>query len=277
MNGDGMQLPRVLLLGGLLVVAAAAVWAIGNASAGNPTPVADRRQGEVPSSQDSNSHSGSPTHAVAVAASNPPTSTSQAVVGTVVSEEGRSGQHVDQDGKFPVTIRKPAGRPWVELGPPGALGAHDSKGKPLTVACSTCHAARPPNLANRASADLDEFHQNLTFAHGNLTCLACHNPRDYDTLHLADGRSVEYPEVMTLCGQCHGTKTRDYEHGAHGGMTGYWDLSQGPRMRLNCVDCHPPHDPRFPLMKPTFKTRDRFLSGASSADQGRPGGSSHER
>jgi len=167
--------------------------------------------------------------------------------------------------KFAVTIRKPAGPPRIDL------GMTDVMGEPVTAACSICHATRPANEANRRPADLDEFHQNLAFAHGKVSCLSCHNPKDYDTLRLADGRSVEYAEVMTLCGQCHGPQTRDYEHGAHGGMNGYWDLSRGPRTRNNCVDCHDPHAPSFPAMMPTFKPRDRFLEGINH-----PKESSHE-
>jgi len=155
--------------------------------------------------------------------------------------------------KFAVTIRKPTGPPRVDL------GLKDAHGQPVTAACSTCHTTRAPNIENRKPADLDEFHQSLGFAHGNVTCLSCHNPDDYDTLRLADGRKVEFTEVMTLCGQCHGPQTRDYHHGAHGGMIGYWDLSRGPRVRNNCVDCHNPHTPKFPKMKPTFKPKDRFL------------------
>ncbi len=152
-----------------------------------------------------------------------------------------------------VTIRKPAGPPRVEL------GVVDAHGNQVTAACSTCHATRPPNVNNRTTASLNEFHQNVTVSHGSVSCLSCHNPGDYDTLHLADGRTVEFTNVMTLCAQCHGPQTRDYQHGAHGGMTGHWDLSRGPRMRNNCVDCHDPHSPGFPAMKPTFKPRDRFL------------------
>jgi len=155
--------------------------------------------------------------------------------------------------KYAVTIRKPAGPPRV------SLGAVDATGQPATAACSTCHTTRPANLENRSQADLDEFHQTLGFAHGSVTCFSCHNPDDYDTLRLADGRSLPYTDVMTLCGQCHGTQMRDYRHGAHGGMNGYWDLSRGPRTRNNCIDCHDPHAPQFPAMQPTFKPRDRFL------------------
>ncbi len=166
---------------------------------------------------------------------------------------------------FPVTVRKPSGPPRLDTGLRAPSGA------PVTAACSTCHATRPPNQDNRSPTDLDEFHQALSFAHGKVSCLSCHNPNDYDALHLADGKLVEYSEVMTLCAQCHGPQTRDYEHGAHGGMTGYWDLSRGPRVRNNCVDCHDPHSPGLPAMQPTFKPRDRFLednheSGAGEHD-----------
>ena len=55
---------------------------------------------------------------------------------------------------------------------------------------------------------------------------------------------------MTLCAQCHGPQFRDYQHGAHGGMTGYWDLTKGGRMRNNCIDCHDPHAPKYPTVTP---------------------------
>lgn len=246
MGGRVVGVHRVLLTGGLLAVTVGASWALHNTTQDNRTAGADRRPPGVAS-----------THGEA-------------------GQRGILQRDIQQVGRFPVTIRKPAGPPRVELGAHGALGGKDAAGKSVTVACSTCHATRPPNFAIRESADLDEFHQNLAYAHGKVSCLSCHNSQNYDTLHLADGSSVEYSEVMTLCAQCHGPKTRDYQHGAHGGMTGYWDLSRGPRTRNNCVDCHAPHAPRFPAMKPTFKPRDRFLSGPRNVEKGFPGGSSHE-
>lgn len=159
-----------------------------------------------------------------------------------------------QAKRYEVTINRPAGPPRVGTGMVGA------NGEEMTVACSTCHAVRPPNFENRQASDLNEFHAGLTFVHGNLTCLSCHNSGDYDSLALANGTRIEYPDVMQLCAQCHGKQMTDYEHGAHGGMNGYWDLSRGPRTRNNCIDCHDPHSPAFPAMQPTFKPRDRFLS-----------------
>jgi len=256
-----------MLAGGLLVVAASAGWALRNTTEENLTPVAVSRQSDVSSAHSSKS----PTKTAEPNAPSPSAS-SPIIASPVNSDQEEPNQH----GRFSVTIRKPAGPPRVDLGAHNALGGHDATGKPLTVACSTCHATRSANITTRESADLDEFHQGMVFAHGNVTCISCHNPDNYDTLHLANGSSVEYSDVMTLCAQCHGPKTRDYKHGAHGGMNGYWDLSRGPRTRNNCVDCHAPHTPRFPVMKPTFKPRDRFLGDAKGDKTGHPGVSTHE-
>lgn len=155
--------------------------------------------------------------------------------------------------RFPLTIRKPNG-------PPRAFtGINDIHGHPVTVACSTCHATRQPNFENKTVADLNEFHGNLAFSHGSVSCLSCHNSNDYDALKLADGTRVEFSNVMTLCAQCHGPQMRDYENGVHGGFNGHWDLTQGPQVKNNCIDCHNPHSPQFPKMQPTFKPKDRFL------------------
>lgn len=158
--------------------------------------------------------------------------------------------------RFAVTIRKPDGPPRVDT------GMADAQGDRITASCSTCHATRTPNPQNVTAEDLNEFHGELTFSHGTVRCLSCHNSTDYDALKLADGQRVEFTDVMTLCAQCHGPQMQAYEHGAHGGMTGHWDLTRGPRTKNNCVDCHDPHKPQFPVMKPTFKPYDRFLEPA---------------
>lgn len=159
-------------------------------------------------------------------------------------------------GRFEVVIPRPAGPPRVET------GQTDVRGNAITVACATCHATRSPNLTNKTSADLDEFHGQLRLAHGQITCLSCHNSKDYDALKLADETRVEFADVMTLCAQCHSPQMKDYQHGLHGGMSGHWDLSRGGQTRLNCTQCHDPHQPKFPKMQPTFKPRDRFLESA---------------
>ena len=155
---------------------------------------------------------------------------------------------------FPVHIHAPSGPPVIDLSSTGDA-RHGA-----SVSCAVCHSIREPNFKNQTPGDLDEFHQDMPFAHGKLTCFSCHNPNDYNLLRLADQSALPYTDVMVLCSQCHGPQARDYAHGAHGGMNGYWDLTRGPRVRNNCVDCHDPHVPAFPTMFPTFKPRDRFLT-----------------
>lgn len=161
----------------------------------------------------------------------------------------------------PIIVRAPSGPPRVET------AGSDPHGRVASIACSTCHAIRQANLENRSAATLDEFHRGMSFNHGDITCYACHNPNDSDTLRLADGSSVAYESVMTLCSQCHSKQAESFAHGAHGGMNGHWDLSRGPQMKNNCIDCHDPHVPRYPKMIVGFKPKDRFNEPSNSVHQ----------
>jgi hypothetical protein len=153
----------------------------------------------------------------------------------------------------PVVIRKPSGELGIDT------GVKDDKGNPVLIACATCHTSKPPNPEAKIGVPLTLFHQSLIGKHGELTCISCHNPSDgYKTLRLADGKAVPYSEVMQLCAQCHGQQFNDYKHGAHGGMSGYWDLSKGGRQRNNCIDCHDSHSPKFPTVIPVSGPNDRF-------------------
>lgn len=144
-------------------------------------------------------------------------------------------------------------------GPPMVKTAHlDSQGKPVFVRCATCHAVNEPNRTTHTGEELKAFHQGLKYQHGKLTCVSCHHEKDYDSLRGADNRKIPFANVMELCSQCHGPQARDYAHGAHGGMTGHWDLTKGTRSRNNCVDCHDPHHPAYPKVQPVFPPKDRF-------------------
>lgn len=157
-----------------------------------------------------------------------------------------------------VVIRKPLGHPVIPT------GVVDEKGHPISVGCATCHTTKPVNADAKLGTPLTQFHQGLVGKHGSLSCTSCHNPAEgYGSLRLADGRSVPYSEVMTLCAQCHGPQFRDYQHGAHGGMTGHWDLTKGARVRNNCVNCHDPHAPKYPTVQPARGPNDRFQTGGT--------------
>lgn len=155
---------------------------------------------------------------------------------------------------FAVEINQPARLTSVETGEVDALG------RPLRVACVTCHSLRAPTAPPTSTAELDEFHQGLEFAHGELSCASCHVAGEQRTLRKADGTEVDMRDAMVLCRQCHGQQARAYDHGAHGGMTGHWDLSVGGRVRNHCVDCHDPHVPAFQPMQPAPGPRDRGSS-----------------
>jgi formate-dependent nitrite reductase cytochrome c552 subunit len=146
--------------------------------------------------------------------------------------------------EYSVTIQAPPPAAGI------ATGLQDHSGQAVTAACASCHSTKLPDTSTRRGEDLDQFHHGLQMAHGDRSCLSCHNADDYNSLRLADGTSVAFAESMQLCAQCHGPQFRDYKHGSHGGMTGYWDLTRGARTRNHCMSCHDPHAPAFPTLRP---------------------------
>jgi cytochrome c553 len=164
-------------------------------------------------------------------------------------EERQSRTYADlESGRklYATAIRVSDSKPWIDS------GKKDAKGNAVMISCGTCHDTRNPDFTNNDASKLDEFHQGLKYAHGSQTCLSCHNPDDYNTLKRADGQRLDFNQSMLLCAQCHGPQYRDYQNGSHGGMTGHWDLRQGPRERNSCTDCHDPHHPAYPEVMPVF-------------------------
>jgi hypothetical protein len=154
---------------------------------------------------------------------------------------------------YPVTIVEPAHLRSIETGMTSPIAQE------LRADCASCHSLRENAGLPKSTEELDEFHQGLTFDHGTLACASCHVEGRVDVLRLASGDLVPLPEVMTVCGQCHGSQKRDYDRGAHGGMQGYWDRSRGPQTRNSCVACHDPHAPAYVGGAPVLPPRDRFL------------------
>ncbi len=112
--------------------------------------------------------------------------------------------------------------------------------------CSACHSELP---ANRTRRKLVDMHANIVLKHGPKTmwCFNCHDAKNMDVLHLANGKLIPYTKSYLLCGQCHGDKLRDWKAGVHGKRTGYWN---GRKTYLLCPSCHNPHSPHFKPIKP---------------------------
>jgi hypothetical protein len=112
--------------------------------------------------------------------------------------------------------------------------------------CSQCHS--PDDKVNRVPHAVD-FHDNIVLHHDekNRWCLDCHDARNRDKLHLADGRLVDFTESYRLCGQCHGPTLRNWKAGEHGKRTGSWS---GAKQYLLCPSCHSPHAPHFKPLQP---------------------------
>ncbi|MCA8972516.1 MAG: hypothetical protein R3B99_37990 [Polyangiales bacterium] len=168
------------------------------------------------------------------------------------SEEGRAEPSTHA---FEETIRRPERlRGIAAPGPDGSV---------VRVACFTCHGLLQVELSERAPTpiqpDVGGPHVGLTFEHGPLDCAHCHDASDPSWLHTADGHRLPTTEALELCAQCHGLQWTDFQHGAHGGMRGAWDLNAGPRERNHCVDCHDPHRPAFGQYRPMPPPRDRFV------------------
>lgn len=123
--------------------------------------------------------------------------------------------------------------------------------------CYTCHerGVKPVlKFDEQHRVVVPEEHENIKMGHGshnrNNHCFNCHNEDNRETFHIRDGRDLAMAESSTLCGSCHGPTMRDWEAGAHGRISGYWDRRKGPAHRLECVNCHDPHSPTIPARAP---------------------------
>ncbi len=185
---------------------------------------------------------------------------------------GCLGGYADPSREFAEPVPDGPAHP-VTIHQPQTLGVVDTEltdvhGTPIGVACATCHgSAAKPGLVE-SEGNPEEFHGTLEVVHGNQPCAACHDPNDRSLLRLADGSTLEMTDAMQLCAQCHGPQHRDYQAGSHGGMTGHWDLRQGPRERNHCIDCHDAHAPAFQGGQPVARAVDRSRSPTPAHAEG---------
>jgi len=123
--------------------------------------------------------------------------------------------------------------------------------------CYGCHEKNKPPPIRYDEAHkiiVPKEHSDIVMGHGNHDrnnlCYNCHNEQNLVTLQVRDGREVTFDNIPPLCGSCHGPTLRDWEAGAHGRTSGYWNRSLGDIRRLSCANCHNPHAPRIPTREP---------------------------
>ena len=125
--------------------------------------------------------------------------------------------------------------------------------------CYACHEkgkAPPMRYDKNQNLIVPNEHKDIVMGHGshgrNNNCFNCHNETNLLTLQSRDGRQLTFSDSPQLCGSCHGPTYRDWEAGAHGRTSGYWNRSLPESVvdRKQCVNCHNPHMPDFPGRKP---------------------------
>jgi hypothetical protein len=118
----------------------------------------------------------------------------------------------------------------------------------FTYQCSECHRIIPsPRETQRRLTQ----HTGIELNHGlNTRCFNCHHPTNRDAFLDDFGEAIPWSQPQRLCGKCHGPVYRDWEHGSHGRINGYWDPARGPQLKRRCIECHDPHHPPFGSMTP---------------------------
>ena len=109
-----------------------------------------------------------------------------------------------------------------------------------------CHELQDPSPEVRK---LEEEHDGIVLAHGikDRWCLDCHDEKNRDMLHLADGRTIPFEKAYRLCAQCHGEIVYQWSRGVHGKRKGSWN---GDKEYYLCANCHHAHDPRIKPIEP---------------------------
>ena len=132
--------------------------------------------------------------------------------------------------------------------------------------CSDCHMILPPPA--EAASRLTQ-HTEVVLEHGiNTRCFNCHHPTQRDFFVDDFGRPIPWDQPQLLCAKCHGPVYRDWQHGAHGRVNGYWDAGRGSPSRLRCIHCHDPHTPPFPAMRPAPGPQTLRMGIAVQGDHG---------
>lgn len=119
----------------------------------------------------------------------------------------------------------------------------------FTYRCNDCHSIIPTSASGRTRVAIQ--HREIQLEHGiNTHCLNCHHPTNRNAFADSQGGEISWSEPQLLCAKCHGPVYRDWQHGSHGRINGYWDVELGEQTRRKCIECHDPHRPPFPALSP---------------------------
>ena len=140
--------------------------------------------------------------------------------------------------------------------------------------CYGCHEkGRAPVLRfdEHQNLIIPREHADIVMGHGehgrNNNCFNCHNENNLELLQTRDGRALRFQDSPQLCGSCHGPTYEDWEAGAHGRISGFWNRQLGPITRQQCVNCHDPHAPAFHGRKPAPGPHPLRRPAAPAPDQ----------
>lgn len=120
----------------------------------------------------------------------------------------------------------------------------------FTQTCSECHQKDLKSEPKKSHLPFGA-HMDMFFTHGlNLSCLNCHHVDHPDAFTDHDGSVIPKDKPVLLCRKCHGVTYRDWKAGIHGRINSFWNAELGPKKNLACNQCHNPHHPKFPALKP---------------------------
>ncbi|MEK7234169.1 MAG: hypothetical protein AAB268_10165 [Elusimicrobiota bacterium] len=137
--------------------------------------------------------------------------------------------------------------------------------------CQSCHEGVEALQGDPKKRSV--FHDKIEIRHGrNQHCFNCHNRKQPAYFSNFDGSPIKLANVELLCAKCHGTIYRDWNNGAHGKRTGFWDVAKGGPKPTVCIACHDPHWPVFKPMKaappPHINPRRRGKGARGGAEHG---------
>ncbi len=116
------------------------------------------------------------------------------------------------------------------------------------IECTTCHDTFTGDQNEEA---LKDEHKDLDFNHGrNQRCLNCHNAKNSMVYANYDGSEIPDTEPHLLCAKCHGQWYREWLMGIHGRINGYWNVPAEKQAKIECIQCHNPHHPKFQPLTP---------------------------